>query len=172
MKQRIAAIALAGSGLAITCPLWAAEVELTTRVSGVVDVVLVKPGQRVKKGAVLLRLDRTILRAGLDEAAAEQARAQADADDARRELERARELFDRTVSSTTELDAAVLRDTRARAALSAAKARRVIAQKNLNDAELKAPFDGVVDAVPGAPGTVVTADCQPKSLIVLEPGRP
>ena len=172
MKQRIAAITVAGLGLAIASPLWAAEVELTTRVSGVVEAVLVKPGQRVKKGAVLLRLDRTILRASLDEAAAEQARAQADADDARRELDRAQELFDRTVSSTTELEAAALRDARARAALSTARARRVIAQKNLNDAELKAPFDGVVDAVPGAPGTVVTADCQPKSLIVLEPGRP
>jgi RND family efflux transporter MFP subunit len=172
MKQRIAASALAGFGLAIASPLWAAEVELTTRVSGVVEAVLVKPGQRVKKGAVLLRLDRTILRASLDEAAAEQTRAQADADDARRELDRARELFDRTVSSTTELEAAALRDARGRAALSSAKARRVIAQKNLNDAELKAPFDGVVNAVPGAPGTVVTADCQPKSLVILEPGRP
>ena len=172
MKQHIAAIALAGLGLAIASPLWAAEVELTTRVSGVVETVLVKPGQRVKKGAVLLRLDRTILRASLDEAAAEQARAQADADDARRELDRARELFERTVSSTTELEAAALREARARAALSAASARRVIAQKNLNDAELKAPFDGVVNAVPGGPGTVVTADCQPRSLVILEPARP
>jgi multidrug resistance efflux pump len=48
----------------------------------------------------------------------------------------------------------------------------VIAQKNLDDAELKAPFDGVVSAVPGGPGTVVAADCQPKTLIVLNPGRP
>ena len=124
MKQRFAATVLAGLGLAIASPLWAAEIELTTRVSGVVETVLVKPGQRVKKGAVLLRLDRTILRASLDEAAAEQARAQADADDARRELDRARELFDRTVSSTTELEAAALRDARARAALSTARARR------------------------------------------------
>jgi RND family efflux transporter MFP subunit len=172
MKQRFAATVLAGLGLAIASPLWAAEIELTTRVSGVVETVLVKPGQRVKKGAVLLRLDRTILRASLDEAAAEQARAQADADDARRELDRARELFERTVSSTTELEAAALREARARAALSAASARRVIAQKNLNDAELKAPFDGVVNAVPGGPGTVVTADCQPRSLVILEPARP
>lgn len=173
MKQRILAIALAGFGLAVASPLWAAEkVELTTRVSGVVDVVLVKPGQRVKKGAVLLRLDRTILQARLDEAAAELSRAQADEADAKRDLERAQELFDRTVSSTTELDAAALRYARAQAALSTARARRVIAQKNVNDAELKAPFDGVVSAVPGGPGTVVAADCQPKSLVILEPGRP
>ena len=48
----------------------------------------------------------------------------------------------------------------------------MIAQKNLNDAELKAPFDGVVSAVPGGPGTVVTADCQPKPLVILSSGQP
>ncbi|MBD3811063.1 MAG: efflux RND transporter periplasmic adaptor subunit [Betaproteobacteria bacterium] len=168
MNQRMAAIALAGLSLLGTNPLWAADkVELTTRVSGVVESVLVKPGQRVKKGAVLLRLDRTILQARLEEATADHARAQADEADAKREQGRAQELYDRTVSSTSELEAAELRYARAQAALSAAQARRVIAQKNLADAELKAPFDGVVSAIPGGAGTVVVADCQPKPLIVL-----
>ncbi|MFZ3176099.1 MAG: efflux RND transporter periplasmic adaptor subunit [Thiobacillus sp.] len=173
MKQRIMAIALAGFCLGGGGPLWAAEqVELTTPVSGVVEEVLVKPGQRVKKGVVLLRLDKTVLQARLDEATAEQTRADADEEDTGRELERAEELFNRTVSSTSELEAATLRHTRAKAALSAASARRVIAQKNLADAELKAPFNGVVRSVPGGAGTVVTADCQPKPLVVLDPDRP
>ncbi|MBU1223196.1 MAG: efflux RND transporter periplasmic adaptor subunit [Gammaproteobacteria bacterium] len=173
MKQRMAAIALAGLCLGGAGPLWAADkVELTTRVSGVVEEVLVKPGQRVKKGAVLLRLDKTVLQARLDEVAAERARADADEEDAKRELERAQELFDRTVSSTSELEAATLRHARAQAALSGANARLVIAKKNLGDAELRAPFSGVVSAVPGGPGTVVTADCQPKTLIVLGSGQP
>lgn len=173
MKQRILAAVLTGMGMLVAIPLWAADrVELTTRVSGVVDQVLVKAGQRVSKGTVLLRLEKTILQARFDEAVAEHARAQADESDAKSELERARELYNRTVSSTTELDAATLRHTRAQAALSAASARRVIAQKNLSDAELKAPFDGVVSAVPGAPGTVVVADCQPKTLVILNSGRP
>ncbi|MBN8778345.1 MULTISPECIES: efflux RND transporter periplasmic adaptor subunit [unclassified Thiobacillus] len=168
MNQRMAAIALAGLSLLGAHPLWAADkVELTTRVSGVVESVLVKPGQRVKKGAILLRLDRTILQARLEEATADHARAQADEADAKREQGRAQELYDRTVSSTSELEAAELRYARAQAALSAAQARRVIAQKNLADAELKAPFDGVVSAIPGGAGTVVVADCQPKPLIVL-----
>ena len=168
MKQRIVAIALAGLCLGGASPLWAADkVELTTRVSGVVEAVLVKPGQRVKKGAVLLRLDRTVLQARLDEATAEQARADADEADARRELERAEELFNRTVSSVGELEAATLRHVRAKAALSGANARLMIAKKNLGDAELKAPFSGVVSSVPGGPGTVVTADCQPKTLVIL-----
>ena len=169
MKQRMVAMTLAGVWLASASPLWAADkVELTTRVSGVVVDVLVKPGQRVKTGTVLLRLDRTVLQARLDEATAEQTRAQADEADAKRELERSQELFDRTVSSTSELEAATLRHVRAQAALSGANARRVIAQKNLQDAELKAPFDGVVSAIPGRPGTVVAADCQPKPLVILE----
>lgn len=173
MSQRVAAMIIAGVILAAGSPVRAADpVELTTRVSGSVETVLVRPGQRVKKGAVLLRLDTTVLRAQLDEAEAEHARAQAEDADAKREMERAQELFDRTVSSTSELDAAALRAARAKAALSASQARRVIARKNLADAELKAPFDGVVRAVPGAPGTVVTAECQPKTLVLLDIDRP
>ena len=114
---------------AVASPLWAAEsVELSTRVSGVVETVWVKPGQRVKKGTPLLRLERTILQASLAEATAEQARAQADASEAKREKERAQELFNRTVSSTSEFDGAMLLDARAQAALAIAKARRGIAQ--------------------------------------------
>jgi len=173
MKQRMVAIALAGVCLGAAGSLWAADkVELTTRVSGVVEEVLVKPGQRVKKGAVLLRLDKTVLQARLDEAAAEQVRADADEADARRELERAEELFNRTVSSTSELEASTLRHARAKSALATANARLVIAKKNLSDADLKAPFNGVVNAVPGAPGTVVAADCQPKPLVIMSSGQP
>lgn len=172
MTRRTGIIALGGLCLAAAGPLRAADgVELTTRVSGVVDEVLVKTGQRVKKGAALLRLDRTVLQARLDEAVAEQSRAQADEADAKRELERAQELYDRTVSSASELEAATLRHARAQAALSAANARRTIAQKNVDDAELKAPFDGIVGGVPGGPGTVVAAECQPKPLVILRPER-
>lgn len=168
MKQSGMVMALAGWMVAVSGSVWAAEsVELSTRVSGVVAEVRVKPGQHVKKGTLLLRLDKTVLQAQLDEARAEQMRAQADAGDSKRELERVQELFKRTVSSTSELDAATLRHARAQASLAAAKARRVIAQKNVQDAELKAPFDGTVSAVPGGPGTVVTADCQPKVLVIL-----
>lgn len=173
MKQSMLALALAGWGALAATPLWAAEkIELTTRVSGVVDQLLVKVGQRVSKGSVLLRLEKTIFQARLDEAAAEHARAQADEGDAKRELDRAQEMFNRTVSSASELEASMLRHARAQAALSAANARRVIAQQNLNDADLKAPFDGVVSGLPGAPGTVVTAECQPKTLVILNAGRP
>ena len=144
------------------------EVELTTRVSGVVEEVLVEKGQAVKKGEVLLRLNPVILQARLDEAVAEEDRSKAEEADARRELERAKELYERTVSSTTELDTASLRYARAQAVLAAAAARTRIARKNLADSELRAPFDGVVSELPAAPGVVVAADCQPRTLVLMK----
>ncbi|HQT00312.1 MAG: efflux transporter periplasmic adaptor subunit [Hydrogenophilales bacterium 16-64-46] len=165
---------LAGLLLAVFImpPARAADgVELTTRVSGVVDTVLVNLGQQVKKGTVLLRLDDAVLRARVDEASAGLVRAEADAAEAKRDFDRAQELYTRTVSSTSELDLATTRQARAQADVSVAKARLDIARKNLADAELKAPFDARVSAIPGLPGTVVAADCQPRPLVVLVPQR-
>lgn len=145
----------------------AADIELTTRVSGVVEEVYVKPGQSVKKGAVLLRLNKIIYQAQVLEAGAESERLRAEAAEAKRNLDRAEELYSRTVSSTTELDSAKLRHTQAQSALTIAEARATIAKKNLADADLKAPFNGVVAAVPAAPGVVVASDCQPRALVVM-----
>jgi multidrug efflux pump subunit AcrA (membrane-fusion protein) len=108
--------ALAGLIGVTMLPAFAADgVELTTRVSGVVEEVLVSEGQKVTKGTLLLRLNPVILQARLDEAMADEDRAKADEADAKRELERAQELYERTVSSTTELDAASLAYARAQA---------------------------------------------------------
>lgn len=145
----------------------AADTALTTRVSGVVTEVLVRAGQRINKGTVLLRLDKTIYQAQVDEAGAEGDRLRAEEAEAKRDLERAQELYSRTVSSTTELDAAKLRYTRAKSALTVAEARVTIAKKNLMDTELRAPFNGVVTSLPAAPGVVVVAECQPKVLAVM-----
>lgn len=163
-KLHYPCIALAGL---LTGNTLAADIELTTRVSGVVEDVYVKPGQSVKKGAVLLRLDKVIYQAQVLEAGAETERLRAEAAEAKRDLNRAEELYSRTVSSTTELDSAKLRHTRAQSALTVAEARATIAKKNLADSELKAPFNGVVAAVPAAPGVVVASDCQPRALVVM-----
>ena len=135
-------------------PAFAETVELATPVPGVVEQVAVKPGQRVKRGAVLLKLEPTRLQAAFDEADALAARAELDLADAAKDLARAEDLYARTVSSTTELDAAKLRRDRAAADARAAGARRTLARKNLDDAVLRAPFDGVVKKI-AAPGTAL-----------------
>ena len=115
---------------------------------------------------MLLKLEPTRLAAALEVAEAEFARAELDLADAQRDLDRAQELYARTVSSTTELDAAKLRRDRAAAEGRAAQGRRTVARKNLDDAVLRAPFGGVVKNV-AAPG-VTTRDCRPETLVTLE----
>ena len=171
MTRLMLLVLVLGGLLVQALPVYAADVvELTTRVSGMVESVQVKPGQSVKKGAVLLKLDAVVMQARQDEAEAEFMSAEADERDARREFERAQTLYERTVSSASELEAATLRHTRARAALAAARARLTIARKDRRDTELRAPFDGVVKSV-AAVGTVVAADCQPRTLVTLRAGR-
>jgi len=143
-------------------------IPLTTPVSGVVKSVFVSVGQRVKKGQPLLALDDTIYQARVMEAEAGVARAKEEGLDAERDLARAKELYSRAVSSTTELDAAKLRNARADAVTKEAQARLIIARKNQQDSILRAPFDGVVSARLVEPGMYVATTLQPPTLIVLE----
>ena len=154
--------------MSLAASAWAADrVRLSTPVSGVVKEVYVQTGQRVKKGDKLLALDDTRFKARVMEAEAAMMRVKQEADDADREFKRAEELFDRGVSSTTEFDAAKLRHARATASSKEAEARLIIAQKNLEDSVLKAPFDGVVRAREAEPGMYVAAELNPPTLIVL-----
>lgn len=147
---------------------WAADrVPLTTPVSGVVKEVYVQVGQKVKKGDKLLALDDTRLKARVMEAEAAVMRFKQEAEEAERDLKRAGELYDRGVSSTTEFDASKLRHARATANAREADARLIIAQKDLEDSVLKAPFDGVVRAREAEPGMYVPAQLDPPTLIIL-----
>ncbi len=157
----LAAMALAAAGRA------ADRVPLTTPVSGVVKEVYVQVGQKVKKGDKLLALDDTRLKARLMEAEAVLQRFEQEAEDAGRELQRAQELYDRGVSSTTELDSAKLKHARANANAKEAEARLVIARKDLEDSVLRAPFDGVVRSREAEPGLYVPAQLDPPTLIIL-----
>lgn len=155
-------------------PVWSAEtsrtegVPLTTPVGGVVQSVFVKAGQRVKKGQPLLALDATLFEARVMEAEAGMDRAREDSLDAERELTRAKELYSRAVSSTTEYDAAKLRNARARAASKEAQARLIIARKNKEYSLLRAPFDGVVAERRVEPGMYIATTFQPPILIILK----
>jgi RND family efflux transporter MFP subunit len=154
--------------LLLTSPAFAADsVNLTTPVSGVVKEIYVEAGQRVKKGDKLLALDDVRYQAKLMEAEAGVMRAKQEADDADKDLKRAEELYARGVSSTTELEASRLRHARAGASLKEALARQIIAQKNLDDTVLRAPFDGVVNSREAEPGMYVPAELDPPVLVIL-----
>lgn len=146
---------------------WSQRVELSTAVSGVVQTVNVAVGDLVKKGQVLLTLDSTALRARVAENQSEIIRLDAEAAEARRDLERVQELHERTVVATAELDQAKLRLVKSQSMLAEARARLRQNQKALDDASLRAPFDAVVIIRQAEPGLSVAAGLQPQILLTL-----
>ncbi|HYE01326.1 MAG TPA: efflux RND transporter periplasmic adaptor subunit [Alphaproteobacteria bacterium] len=106
------------------------SVVLKPEVEGRVERILFEDGQRVAQGAPLLRLDDAVLRARLDEA-------EASLQLARRQFERAEELFARNAGTGRSRDEAF-------AALRADEARVRMLRASLAKVELKAPFAGVL----------------------------
>jgi RND family efflux transporter MFP subunit len=143
---------------------WSQRVDLSTPLSGIIASVQALPGQTVAAGVLLAGLDPTPYKAQVAEARAETDRLAEDEADAKRELARAQELYARTVTATTELDAARLKQVRASAALAAAQARLERARWQLAQAEVRAPFPALILERRAEPGMTVTPQCQPPTL--------
>jgi RND family efflux transporter MFP subunit len=146
---------------------WSHRVELSTPVSGNVNSVNVEVGDLVKKGQVLLTLDSTAYQAKMAESQSEIIRLDAESAEAKRDLDRVQELYERTVVSTTELDQAKLRLVKTQSALSEARARLRLNQKALDDTSIRAPFDAVVVLRQAERGLSVAAGLQPQMLLTL-----
>lgn len=160
------------------------SVAVGSELSGTVSRVLVDVNDEVRKGQVLVELDRAKFqdtvhrsRAALDAARAQLAQSEATAREARaslRRLEEVARLSDGRVPSATELDTA--RATLARALASTDSARAQVAQAratlatdetNLSKASIRAPIDGVVLARSVDPGNAVAATLQAVTLFTL-----
>lgn len=138
----------------------AARREMPVGVSGEggqVTRVLVEPGQWVAAGQVLATVDRAVQVQQLNSLAASVRVAQADADLAQAELDRARSLVDRGFISKADLDrktatrdAAVARVRVAEAQVSEARARN-------SRLDIRAPAAGLVLTRQVEPGQVVSA---------------
>jgi len=146
---------------------WSQRVELSTPVSGVVQAVNVQVGDLVKKGQVLLSLDSTTYQASVAENKSEITRLNAEAEEAKRDLDRVQELHERTVVATAELDQARLRRVKSLSMLAEARARLRQDQKALDDTSLRAPFDAVVILRQAEPGLSVASGLQPQMLLTL-----
>lgn len=138
---------------------------LSLPVSGVVAEVMVEKGQKVKQGEVLLRLDERYAKARLRAASARVSRQRPGRDEAKRELERAEELFDRTVLSEVELQQAKIDFAQKDAALEEARAEEMQARLDLEYSVLKAPFDLVVINSHVVPGQAVVNELSAVPLI-------
>lgn len=148
---------------------WARRVELSTPVSGVIGQVLVQAGQRVAAGEVLVELDQRLFQAHLKRAQAELAKAKETRDEAVRELERTRELFDRTLLSVHDLQLAQIAAAAAKADYRSAEASVTEAGLELEYSQVQAPFDAWVVKVTVQQGETVVSRLEARTLVVVVP---
>ncbi len=149
-------------------PATAAEMELAFAVSGVVEKILVKPGQSVAAGTALARLDASVWRACNR---ARQARVEATAARlavAQTHYQNTKALYDALSVAATVLAEAEVDWKTAKADHAEAEARAEQCRWRLERSVLKAPVAGVVAKVPGYPGQVVSLRAVVTPVVVLK----
>jgi membrane fusion protein (multidrug efflux system) len=131
------------------------SVTLTAEVSGHVEAIHFREGTEVEAGALLVELDAGQQRARV-------ARAEARLEEARLDLERARELrVDRAIAQA-ELD-------RLEAAFASARAELDLARADLAERRLRAPFTGRIGLRGVSPGSLVSPGTPIATLYAPDP---
>jgi len=133
------------------------NINILPQVSGYVRKILVRPGQEVKAGDMLVELDARQEAAALESADAQQRAAASNEELARRTLDRTNALHKEGIVSGQELDRADAEAKAAEAARRAASARVSEQRVALNFHAVKAPFAGTVGNLSARVGDYVTA---------------
>lgn len=132
------------------------EIEVRTRVAGIIERKLFDEGQPLKAGAPMYQLERAPFEIALAQARASVAQEQARYDDARREEARLKPLAERRAISQREYDVAASAMRTSEAARAAAQARVREAELNLSYSLVKAPIEGVTGRSLKSEGSLVT----------------
>ncbi len=132
------------------------SVEIRPRVSGYIQEVRFKSGQKVKKGDLLFLIDPRTRQAALDRAEADLRRAQSSLENAQAEAARAERLLTTKAISKEESDTRAWKLTDAQAVLLAAQAARESARLELEFCEVRSPIDGRVSRALVTPGNNVS----------------
>ncbi len=146
---------------------WARRVELGMLVSGIVQEVYVGSGQHVLAGQALVMLDARDFEARLAGATAHLAGVLPALEEAREELERAGDLYDRTLLSEHDLELARVAVAKLEAERAHADARVARAALRLERGTLRAPFAGILVARSVEAGQTIVSRCESRTLVVL-----
>ncbi|MGC9386518.1 MAG: efflux RND transporter periplasmic adaptor subunit [Hydrogenovibrio sp.] len=141
-------------------------VKIGSLVVGQVETVLVKSGDAVKAGQLLMTIDDARFQAKLKSAKAQVGFWELKLADAKIELDQALDLFDRTVTAKRELDAAQLAYDTSQQQLIRAKGELEYTQAWAKYFKIKAPVSGKIAKIDAPKGTTVYKENTP--LIQIE----
>ena len=131
------------------------NIEIRSRMMGLMQHIYVNEGQAVKKGQVLFKINDSEYQMELAKLNANVRQAEADIKIASIEVSQLQSLYNKKYVASNELDLA-------KAKLESAKAKRAyaIAEKDailqkINFTKITAPFDGVIDIIPFKEGSLI-----------------
>lgn len=144
------------------------QVDLIARVRGFLRETAVADGAVVRKGDVLFRIEPFEFEANVDARRADLARAEADLQLRKIELDRQERLVARDAAPQSELDVARANAAVSEAQIAAARAALRLAELDLSYTEIPAPFDGRLGRIAVSTGALVGPDSGPLAAIVRE----
>jgi len=124
--------------------------------TGTLEAAWVEEGERVEKGQLLARIDRSRLESQKERAVARVEEAGARLQLAETTLKRTEELYRQQIISSQEMDEVRQQRDVANAILVSARADVLTTQIRLNEAELRAPFSGTISKRWKDAGDIVT----------------
>ncbi len=133
-----------------------AEAEVRAQVSGLLQKIAYKEGDRVKKGDTLFEIDPAPYKAALDAAIADRRQVQAQLKQDVREAARYQKLYEARAVSRKERDDAQSQVDIRKALLASAKANEANARIDLDRTHVKATSDGLVGAAEVNVGSLVS----------------
>lgn len=142
------------------------DIEIYPQVSGKIQKLCVKEGDKVKKGQLLFVIDQVPYRAALATALANERQANAALATAKLTYENNKELLAQKVISSYAYQTSENAYLTAQAQVAQAKAQVVDVKNNLSYTEVTSPADGVVGVLPYRVGTLVSAS-MPKPLTTV-----
>ncbi len=157
------------------------DVKISSNVSAKIIKLLVKEGDRVKKGQLLVSLDRTNYEAGVNQAKAEQLRAKAQLMTAKTNLEKAqldynrvKELFEKQLASEAEFQTYEANLKTSQSAVASAESQVLAASAildqnmdNLSKTEIYSPIDGTVSKLNKEIGEIALGSAFSQDVIMI-----
>ena len=148
-----------------------ADAEIRPQVDGVLQAILVKEGDLVKKGQPLFRIDDSVWREQYQSALAAQHAAEAQAAVAKVNAEKLVPLVENKVIAPVQLTTAKALEQAARAQAEQAAASARYASINLNYTVVKAPVAGYVGRIPFRQGNLLTKNQAQALTTVSDVGK-
>jgi membrane fusion protein, multidrug efflux system len=142
------------------------RVDIRARVTGYLDAVLFKDGERVKKGTPLYRIEKAPFEASLAHAQATAMRARATHDNAAMQRQRTETLVKTNAVSQATHDDRIAAEKSAEGDLAGAEAQQKSAEINLGYTDITSPIDGEIGRSAVTRGNVVGPDSGVLATIV------